>query len=168
MGGMMMPMILAMLGVFMMTSMGGCDKDKDGNKKSKEQMINACLHDESGECQRKAAAWAAANPEQANMAAAALQQTDSDGNYLSSSVDNYTLKSQAAKVKAGLEADRNNPNSLYYDPDNAGTSDGPSNLARDTASDELPVAILPTSVDEHASAVIEGGGQPGVPGAAIK
>ncbi len=148
MGGMMMPMMLAMMGVFMMTSMGGCSKDK---KKTKEEMIHACVHDETGECQRKAAAWAAANPEAANAAANALMANDSDGNYLTNNpADSAAIAAQAAKVKAGIEADRNNPNSMYYDPPvETANNDGEkeSNVADLPGGNELPVAILPASTE---------------------
>lgn len=166
----MMPMILAMLGVFMMTSMGGCDKDKNGDKKAKEQMINACLHDETGECQRKAAAWAAAHPDEANMAAEGFMKQDQDGKFLTTDGETYSINDQAKKVKDGLDADRNNPKSLYYDPDDSGTTGGDSNLARDPSS-ELPVAIVPKSIiDESAGSAVadEGGGQKPVYGATVK
>jgi len=136
MGNFLMPMIMAFGGVFMLTTMMKSCEDKD--KAKNEAMINACLHDETGECQRKAAEFAEQNPQAADAAASQFMKTDADGNFVST---NTAMLQQAEKVQQGLEEDKNNPNSAYYEGPNTATE---RNLA---GAEPTPVAILPASAD---------------------
>jgi hypothetical protein len=141
MGAMLMPMLLAFVGVFALTSMGGCDKDKDKDKQ--KAMINACLNDETGECQRKAAKFAEQNPRAADAAARHWMQNNPNGNHLSNDPANTAMLQQAMKVQQGFEDDRNNPDSAFYEGPSTATE---SNLAG-AKTEEVPVAILPASTE---------------------
>ncbi len=94
-----------------------CDKDKPTQK----EMVNACLFDPTGNCQRQAAAYAQGhapavlpyiNAGQANQGGAV-------GNVPTVavfSVNEAQIKAKAQSVQSAIEADNRNPSSLHFDP----------------------------------------------------
>lgn len=94
-----------------------CDKDKPTQK----EMVNACLFDPTGNCQRQAAAYAQGhapavlpyiNAGQANQGGAV-------GNVPTVAVfstNEAQIKAKALSVQSAINADSRNPASLHYDP----------------------------------------------------
>ncbi len=114
------------------------------NNKKKEaslqEKIHACMWDSSGQCQRAAAAYAS-SPAVLPIANQVLAQNPGILNGVggttpvvlppgtgqgtnvgtgtairTASADDAAIRAMAAKVNAAIEADRNNPNSIHYDP----------------------------------------------------
>ena len=102
-----------------------------GKKKSNQEvnaMVNACMFDPSGQCQKRAK-MALENPQlaaqipaaqataQANGGTGVVQvTTGADGQKKLTPVLPQSLQAQALRIQAALEADSNNPRSLHYDP----------------------------------------------------
>ncbi len=131
---------IALMTVVIAASLSGVACSKDKKKATQKEMIHACLWDQTGDCQRKAAAYASSpailpiaaqvgnNP---NLLAGiqngtipvvippagapgAAPPVVGGGTAIQSVED--AIKAQAKKVNDGIIADTNNPNSLRYDP----------------------------------------------------
>ncbi len=111
------------------------DKKKEATMQEK---IHACMWDSSGNCQRAAAAYAAApgvlpianqvlaqNPGLLNGGGGTTPVVLPPGTgtnvgtgtaIRTASADDAAIRAMAAKVNAAIKADSNNPNSIHYDP----------------------------------------------------
>lgn len=126
-----------------------CDKDEP----TKKEMVNACLFDPTGNCQKQAAAMAQKNApailpyinagagNQGGLANA------SAGQVKLFSVNDQALRDKAMKVQAAIEADNQNPNSLHYDPPQ-------SFVPKASAADVAAAKSLPTQNDQVGLPVI--------------
>lgn len=139
-----------------------------GDKKkqaTQQEMIHACLWDQTGNCQRQAAQYAAspavlplANQVGNNPALLAGIQNGTipvvvppagtpgavapvvGGGVAIASVSDAALKAQQQKVAAAIAADSNNPNSIHYDPPRAPASVQPASVASDASPSAPPAS----------------------------
>lgn len=144
-----------------------------GKKKaSQQEMIRACMWDPSGQCQRQAAAYAAApgvlpiaaqlgqNPQLLNgvvngtvpvvlppgtpVAGAPAVPGTGGGVGIKTASTDAAIRAQQQKVAAAIKADSLNPNSIHYDPPQADR--GPASIAPQSASDVPSFPQLPANV----------------------
>lgn len=120
------PVLMALVTAVMFFQIG-CGGKKKSNQEVKA-MVNACMFDPSGQCQKRAK-MALENPQLAAQIPAAQEAaranggtgvvqvtTGADGQKKLTPVLPQSLQAQALKIQAALEADANNPRSLHYDP----------------------------------------------------
>ena len=151
--------MIFVFGLVSLTTVGcGCSKK---NPPSQQAMINACLFDATGNCPRQAAAIAQAggfaggapgmlpplgqnSPILTNPAVGGIPGMTPPGTTapmpIKAFASNVDVRNQQQKVMSALNADKNNPNSMRYDP--------PSTvLQRDPAAVDAAHA-LPTQNDQ--------------------
>jgi hypothetical protein len=120
------PILMALVTAVMFLQIG-CGK-KNKSKQEVKAMVNACMFDPSGQCQRRAK-MALENPQlaaqipaaqassQANGGTGVVQVTTGpDGQKKLTPVLPQSLQAQALKIQAALEEDSKNPRSMHYDP----------------------------------------------------
>lgn len=147
-----------------------CTKKKSA---SQQEMIHACLWDQSGNCQRQVAAYAqspailpianqylAQNPGLLAGTGTSMPVVLPPGGAVgvkTASVSDAALKAQSAKVAAAIQADSMNPSSLHYDPPQASRS--PASIAPSSASSAA--AAVPSSTENTAWTLPSGYGGSG-------